>query len=240
MLTLLVFTIAGMAQKKEISWATKSEAARKLAMKGVAHMVNLEEAQAYDLFKAALELDPDFTIPLFFMATITVGKTQKDYRDRAIKSAAARTEGEKLLVTTITPGTTEVARRQAWSDLTDMFPDDAMIGAYYINTRTTPQQQFIAAQEYIKKFPGEPCMYNLLGYLYLQLKNDTVNAKANLEKYIQLYPEGCNPYDSMGEFYFNMGDMANSEKFYIMALEKYPFNSSSIERLKEIQANKGK
>jgi Tfp pilus assembly protein PilF len=240
MLALLVFTIPGIAQKKEMNWTTKSEAAKKLAMKGAVHMLNLENAQAYDLFKTALEMDPDFVIPLVFMTTMTVGRPQKDYRDRAIKSAATKTEGEKLFASTVAPGNTAVAFRQAWSDLSDMFPDDAMIVANYIATRSTPQQQFIAAEEYIKKFPNEPSMYNLLGYLYLSVKNDTANAKVNLEKYIQLYPEGCNPYDSMGEFYFNMGDMANSEKFYIMALEKYPFNTSSIDKLKEIQANKGK
>lgn len=239
-LLLLHFVFPGIAQKKEITWTTKSEAAKKLAIKGAAHMANLEEPQAYNLFRAALELDPDFTIPLVFMSTITVGKTRKEYLDRAKASVTSKTEGEKLLVSTLAPDITAVARRQIWSDLADMFPDDAIVGAYYISTRNNPQQQFIAAQEYIKKFPAEACMYNLLGYLYLQFKKDTVNAKASLEKYIKLYPEGSNPYDSMGEFYFNMGDMANAEKLYVMALEKYPFNISSIDKLKEIRANKEK
>jgi hypothetical protein len=44
----------------------------------------------------------------------------------------------------------------------------------------------------------------------------------------------------MGEYYFMVGDMENSEKYYNMALEKYPFNISSIDKLKEIKTMKEK
>ena len=65
-------------------------------------------------------------------------------------------------------------------------------------------------------------------------------AKQNLEKYIALYPDGCNPYDSMGEFYLDTGDTTNAEKYYKMALEKYPFNISSVEAVEKIEAAKKK
>ena len=64
--------------------------------------------------------------------------------------------------------------------------------------------------------------------------------KQNLEKYISMYPEGCNPYDSMGEYYLNAGDTTNAEKYYKMALEKYPFFNSSINALQKIEASKKK
>ncbi|MEI9911396.1 MAG: hypothetical protein WDO71_18100 [Bacteroidota bacterium] len=34
--------------------------------------------------------------------------------------------------------------------------------------------------------------------------------------------------------------MANSEKYYNLSLEKYPFNASAIDKLKEIKASKEK
>ena len=40
-----------------------------------------------------------------------------------------------------------------------------------------------------------------MAYLILQVKKDTATAKPYFEKYIAMYPDGCNPYDSMGEFY---------------------------------------
>ena len=55
-----------------------------------------------------------------------------------------------------------------------------------------------------------------------------------------MYPDGCNPYDSMGEFYLDTGDTANAEKYYKMALEKYPFNVSSVEAVEKIEAAKKK
>jgi hypothetical protein len=41
-------------------------------------------------------------------------------------------------------------------------------------------------------------------------------------------------------YYFITGDMENAEKYYRLALEKYPFNSSSIEKLNEIKMAKSK
>ena len=172
------------------------------------------------------------------MTTLTTGQTKKDYLARAEKSVVNKTEGEKLIASTISPKTTAVTYRQVWSDLNDMFADESLIGAYYVFTRLSSKQQFVAGQEFIKKFPNEPSIYNIMAFLYLDLKKDTATAKTYFEKYIELYPEGCNPYDSMGEFYFNTGDMTNSEKYYNMALEKYPFNISSIDKLKEIKAIK--
>ena len=240
MLILLMYCNSGMAQNKTITWTTISEEAKKLAIKGANYMVNFESAQAYDVFKAALKLDPEFTIPLVFMATLTVGETQKNYIEKATKSAVNKTSGEKLFASTINPNITQVAYRQTWADLYDMFPDESLVGAYYVFTRLNSKQQFIAGEDFIKKFPNEPSIYNIMGFLYLQLKKDTSTAKSFLEKYIELYPEGCNPYDSMGEFYFDIGDMVNAEKYYNMALEKYPFNISSMDKLKEIKSIKGK
>jgi tetratricopeptide (TPR) repeat protein len=240
MLVLLLCALPGVAQLKDITWTTKSETAKKLAIKGAGCMVNFEYALAYDFFKQSLELDPDFTIPLIFMTTLTKGKTQKDYFEMATKSSTTKTEGEKLLASTIVPDIKEGTYRKTWSELYDKFPDNNVIGAYYVISRPSAKQQFIAAQDYIKKFPLAPCMYNIIGFLYLDVKKDTAMAKSSLEKYIELYPEGCNPYDSMGEFYFIIGDMTNSEKFYNMALEKYPFNISSINKLKEIKVIKEK
>lgn len=53
-----------------------------------------------------------------------------------------------------------------------------------------------------------------------------------------MYRDGCNSYDSMGEFYLNTGDKAHAKKYYTLALEKYPFNISSVEVLKKIEAGR--
>ena len=241
-LTLLVsfFLLSAHAQKKTMTWTTKSDKAHKYAESGAEHMMNIEFPQAYEDFSKALELDPNFTIPLVFMANLTNGDMQKGYAARALKSTEGKTLGEKLFATVADQKNTPEQNRATWDKLHTMFPDGSMIGNYYVVTRATQDEKFKAAQEYAKKFPDEGSIYNLIAYYYMLDKKDFPMAKVNFEKYIQLYPKGSNPYDSMGDYYFNAGDMANSEKYYKMAIEKYPFVSSSIDRLKEIKEKNDK
>ena len=121
-----------------------------------------------------------------------------------------------------------------------MFPDGAMLGNIYVQTRATPEEQFAAAQDFIKKFPDQPSMYNTIGYYYMLNKKDNAMAKQNFEKYISMYPDGSNPYDSMGDFYLTTGDTTNSEKYYKLSLEKYPFTTSSLNALQKINDSKKK
>ena len=237
---LVLFTTQGIAQKKTMTWTTKSEAAKALAGKGVSHMMNAEFAQAYGDFSEAVKLDPDFTVALVFMANLTAGETKKAYAQKALKSAENKTEGEKLFASTVDEKATQASRRDIWARLHTMFPDGAMLANVYVQTRATPEERFAAAQEYMKKFPDEPSIYNTMAYYYMLDKKDNAMAKQNFEKYISMYPDGCNPYDSMGEFYLNTGDTTNAEKYYKMALEKYPYNISSVEAVQKIEAGKKK
>lgn len=240
MLILLFIAFTSIAQKKTMTWTTKSEKAKEFAIQGATHMMNIEFEQAYDDFKSALALDPDFTVVLVFMANLTTGNTKKEYGQRALKSAANKTEGEKLFASMANPDRKQEEDRQTWAKLHEMFPDGGMIGAYYVMSRATPEEQIAAAEGYIKKFPDNACMYNMMGYYTLSVKKDTLGAKKYFEKYIELYPDGSNSYDSMGEYYFVTGEMEKSEKYYNLALEKYPFSQSSVAKLKEIKDAKEK
>ena len=239
-LALLLLVTAAQSQNKTMKLSTKSGKARELASKGLTHMMNLEGPQAYEYVKQAVELDPDFTFAQVLMANLSSGSVKKQFSANALKSSANKSEGEKMLVTLLDTGMSEDSRRDVWARLYTMFPDDKMVGIYYVFTRATPAEQLTITEQLVKKFPNEAALYNIMGYLYLQEKKDTTTAKTYFEKYITMYPEGSNPYDSMGEFYLLTGDMDNSEKYYKLALEKYPFNSSSRDKLKEINAAKEK
>ena len=236
----LFLTTTSIAQKKSMSWTTSSKEAKEFATKGAGHMMNIEFAQAYTQFEKALELDKDFTIVLTMMSLLTTGDTKKSYAERALTSAKNKTAGEQLFVKLVTPENKQADNQKIWADLHEMFPDGSFIHFYYALSRPTPAEQFIAAQEYEKKYPESAPIKNILAYLYLQEKKDNATAKKYFEKYVELYPTGCNPYDSFGEYYFITGDMENAGKYYRMALEKYPFNTSSIEKLNEIKMAKSK
>ena len=237
---LLLLSMQAITQKKQMTWTTKSKAAGELAQSGSDHMMNNEFEQAYSDLSAALKLDPNFTVALVMMSTINTGASRKNYGERALKSVSGKTEGEKLFATladeTISPETTI----STWARLHTMFPDGKMIGYYYVQSRPTPDERFQAAQEYIKQFPDEAAMYNSIAYMYMNNKKDNAMAKKNLDKYLAMYPEGSNPYDSMGEYYLNTGDMENSKKYYTMALEKYPYLNSSVAALQKMADEKKK
>jgi len=235
---LVLFTVPCISQK--MTWTTKSKEARELATKGSNHYMNAEFERAYWDFSEAVRLDPDFTVALVFMANLSRGEARKAYAQRALKSAENKTEGEKLFASAVDEKATPESRRDIVAKLHTMFPDGAMLGNFYVQTRATPDEQFAAAQEYIKKFPNEPAMYNTIAYYYLINKKDTAMARQNFEKYISMYPEGSNPYDSMGEFYLNIGDTANAEKYYRLSLEKYPFTNSSVNAVQKFEENKKK
>lgn len=234
---MLLLAVQGISQK--MTWTTKSDAAKELAAKGADHYMNAEFERAYGDLSQAIKLDSDFTVALVFMANLTTGETRKAYVQKALKSAENKTDGEKLFASTVGEKDT-TARRNIWAKLHTMFPDGAMLANIYVQTRATPEERFAAAQEYIKKFPDQPSMYNTIAYYYMLYKKDNALAKQNFEKYISMYPDGSNPYDSMGEFYLNTGDMANAEKYYKLSLEKYPFTNSSLDALQKINDNKKK
>ena len=118
-----------------------------------------------------------------------------------------------------------------------MLPDYSILGHFYVITRANPEESFTASEDYIKKFPDQPGMYNNIAYYYLKTKKDNDMAKQYLEKYISLYPDGANPYDSMGEFYLDSGDSVNAKKYYTMALEQYPFLTSSVNALEKLASD---
>lgn len=222
------------SHSKTMTWTTKSAAAKQLASEGTDYFMNIEFPQAYEKYKEALKLDPDFTVALVFMTNLTQGEVKKEYAKRALKSAENKTEGEKLFASIVKEGATPETNRDVWQKLHTMFPDGGMIGNYYVVTRATPEERFSAAQEYIAKFPDNAAMYNIIAYYYMLDKKDMVKAKECFEKYIKLYPNGYNPYDSMGEYYLTAGDVENSKKYYTMAVERYPFSNSSVEALQKI------
>jgi len=217
---------------------TKSQQAKKLGMSGLAHMMNVEREFAYNDFKAAVELDPNFSVALTYLANLSFGDAQKEYARRAMETA--KNEGEKLYAQIVQEATTANERRQAWAKLRDLYPADPVIGYAYAFSKADPDERIAALTAYLQKFPEETAAYNQLGYAYMADKKDFVKAKEYFEKYIQTNPSSPNPYDSMAEFYLNTGDLANAEKYYKMALEKYPFMVSSVEGLQKVEAGKKK
>jgi len=225
---------------QDIKW-TVNKKARPYVAKGIGYIMNNENEMAYPEFQKAVALDPNSTIALYYLATITTGNVRDNYSQRAKQSLEGKTEGEKLFFTLLDTTLNQKEKSSLFEKLHAMYPGSSLFSGYYSYTRGSDENSFLATQDMIKQFPNEGTAYNNLGYLYMNYKKDMPMAKQSFEKYIALYPGGCNAYDSMGEYYLNNGDYSNARKYYQMALEKYPFYTNSIIKLDEIsKAEKAK
>ena len=74
---------------------------------------------------------------------------------------------------------------------------------------------------------------NLLAYKYMA-EGDLELAKSTFEKYINVYKNGYNPYDSMGEYYLKRGDSTLAKEYYLKAIEKYPFAKNAYAVLENL------
>jgi tetratricopeptide (TPR) repeat protein len=218
---------------QKMSWTTNSEEASQQAANGIKHLMNVEFPQAYEDFSNAVKLDPNFTPPLVLLANMSVGATRQAFADRALKSAENKTEGEKLFASLVQAKDRATAG-ETLAKLHQMFPDGSLIAWYYSQTRPTDDERFQTAEDNLKKFPDNPAFYNTMAYMYMQQKKDNAKTKEYFDKYVAMYPDGYNPYDSMGEYYLNVGDTTNSKKYYMISLEKYPFANSSLNALQKI------
>lgn len=76
-------------------------------------------------------------------------------------------------------------------------------------------------------------IHNVRGY-FLQLLGDLDRGTMEIEKYMELYPEGYNPLDSRAEFYLFAGDTVKAIEYYEKAVEKFPFATSARNALNNL------
>ncbi|MGE5520098.1 MAG: tetratricopeptide repeat protein [Candidatus Dadabacteria bacterium] len=221
-------------ESKKMTWTSKSDKAIAIAHIAAEHYLNAEFPQAYDEFSQAVKIDPNFTVALTFLTYMSKGEVKQQFAERTTKSLEGKTEGEKLFASLADPNISRESRRTTLEKLHEMFPDGAILNFFYVTSRPTAEERYTATQEYVNRFPKKPWGYNLLGYMFMNDRKDPSTAKIYFEKYLELYPEGYNPYDSMGEYYMTIGDNENAKKYYTLALEKYPFNSTSLAAMEKL------
>ena len=73
-------------------------------------------------------------------------------------------------------------------------------------------------------------------YLVTFIMVQAIKRKLNplFEEYIELYPNGYNPYDSMGEFYYNEGDLENANFITARLLKNIMLQQLRMAELSEL------
>ena len=80
----------------------------------------------------------------------------------------------------------------------------------------------------------DPMILNRIGYALMN-EDQLEMAIAVFHANVDLFPKEANPYDSLGEAYYNKGDMASDRKYYKKALEIDPEMTSARMMLKELK-----
>ena len=242
-----------------IEWQSENVFANEMTNAAFGHMYNIEYEKAVTFFEKALLYDPSLFGPHVVLAGLAPdgSEKQKMHMNKARENVVDKNETSKLFVSLL-----DLPRKsrfwpllgsgthEKWAEMREMEPKGKLIHFYYAFTIPGLENKLNEMESLLSELrdgEGESeslsvtgdhsymiaPIINVLGYFYYG-KDDKEKAKSLFEEYIKLYPQGYNPYDSMGEFFYNEKDMDQSKLFYEKAVENFFGANSAIEKLKEI------
>jgi tetratricopeptide (TPR) repeat protein len=101
------------------------------------------------------------------------------------------------------------------------------------------QEAFKFAREYLAKNPTQAFGWDYLGLIYLDL-GQLPEAREAFVKAVTLDPDYRGAYLHIGETFKQEGDFEQAEKYYLMAITKWPrwgFAKEQLEDLRELRGN---
>ena len=242
-LTISCNDTGGSTDGKYIEWFGENEVANAMVSKGIFHFLNIEWEKSYSFFTGSLEVDSSLFASHVVLAWLTPdGETDEMHKSKARKLVKGNNENSNLMVSLfdidLPAGEERRAKRhEIWSKMHEIEPDGRFIHYYYAITKPTSQERIDELEVLLDNNKNSGSWYahilNMLGYLHYG-EDEKASAKSYFDKYLEAYPEGYNPPDSMGEFYFNEKEYEAALKYYENALDKYPFSVPATNKVKEI------
>ena len=207
--------------------STSAEAYRYYVL-GVEALEKVQVDDAKENLLKAIELDPKFAMAYYQLG----GGLKLNYIDSALVYIDRAGEKDQYLIR---------SRYALFHSLYDQalayldtlvknYPDekDAL---YLAGTYQYTFSNFNKALEYMKMVltfdKKDRRAYNLMTYCYNML-DDYDNAIITINKYIELYPDEANPYDTRGDMYANFGYLQKAKESYKKALEIDSMFTSSL------------
>lgn len=244
-LLVLLIPVALFSQKPEsqyIQWGGDDDIANEMVRRGMDHMLNVELEKAYTFFDAAVSQDPSLFAPHVVLANLSAGDKRERHAAAARKNVEGKNEVSKLFVSTLDIDWEEEGAaekmRDTWAKMFELAYDGPFVNFRYAMSRKEVKDQIMEMEKLASKLEkggrNSGHVHNLLGYMYYA-EGDKAKAKAHLDKYLELRPDGYNAYDSMGEYYFNEGDMETALTYYKKARMHYPAARSATDKIEEIE-----
>ncbi len=221
------------AKSDEMPITTKSKEARELFIEGRSLAEYWHTEKANDVFKRAVEIDPEFAMGYLFLAGTSAGT--KDFQDamaKAISLAPNVSEGEQKVIAGFQARYQEnnaLKANQIYQELAALFPNDKRAHWYLAGTYGNLQEydQMIAELENAialdKNFAPA---YESLGYVY-RWRNQFDKAEEAFKEYVRLSPQEANAHDILGDLYQKMGKFEDAIQQYNEAVSMDPTFSLS-------------
>lgn len=179
------------ANGKKITFTTKSEKAKELVAQIVRGIESFQGGPAMlQLAQQAVEADPEFAFGHYLVGTMTPPPNNRVHTDKALELAKKATDAERLYIEAVM-----LTRAQSYAEATKIFLDLE------------------------QKFPEERMVKMMLSQIYInQGKLD--QARAALEKAIQLDGSTPRAYGFLGNIHLLKGDYSKAREIYTTALGK--------------------
>ena len=229
----------GMLAKNGFNVTSEVEGAEDLCYSMLYHSVQGDVEKASALSDSLLEMDPSMAMAgygnmwkAWFMSDgdewnrlVAQGVAQADDEDPAIayllKSLSSE-HGDRLqnaqMAHSLAPDSPVTQVNLAWVLMASDLMDEAKI----VLDQATKRWSSI----------GGP--FNLLGYWYMD-ENNMEKALDCFNMYVLLAPDVANAYDSRGDYYAKVGDLAAAKENYSKAIELSAILTSSQEKLDKLE-----
>jgi tetratricopeptide (TPR) repeat protein len=233
-----------------IMWFNDNPDHTEIIIEGIRHFENIEFEKAYVYFEKAVRLDSTLFAPHVMLASLSrPNSVQQEYHyEKAQELVKGKNENSKRFVSLL-DFKNDLGKRsmmgrgekvKIWDAMITEAPNGPFIQFYHAWSRVTLEERIEAMNNVLELRINNGNnenghILNVLAYSYMQSGN-LEKAKATFEAYISQYPNGYNPYDSMGEFYFAQKDYENAKTYYNKALDIYPAANSASRKLEEVNA----
>ena len=244
-LTVLLTPVVLFSQQTEsqyIQWSGNDTIANAMVWQGIDNNMNIENEKAFTFFDAAVTKDPTLFAPHVVLAMLSNGDMKAYHKAEAKKLVEDKNEVSKLFVSLldITKETENAGDvwRATWKKMYGLAYDGAFVNYMYARSLQDAKERIFELEKLAAKLEkagrNNGHIHNILGYTYYT-EGDKVKAKAHLDIYMELRPNGYNAYDSMAEYYLNENDMDNALKYYKSAREHYPGAVNAMNKIREIK-----
>jgi tetratricopeptide (TPR) repeat protein len=234
------------AKSDEVPITTKSKEARELFIEGrnLAEYYHIEKAN--DVFKQAVEIDPEFALGYLFLAG-TSAET-KDFQDalaKAVSLAPNVSEGEQKIIAgfqAMYAENNDPKANQIYQELAALFPNDKRAHWYLASTYGRMQEydkQIVELENAIALDKNFAPAYESLGYVY-RWRNQFDKAEEAFKEYVRLSPQEANAHDILGDLYQKMGKFEDAILQYGEAVAMDPTFSLSQYKIGSALAFMGK